>query len=81
VGCREVLSKRELLRLVRTEEGVMLDPSGKMNGRGAYIHDARECWEKALKGSLEKALHTSISVDNREKLIEMMNSFGTEQDA
>ena len=43
VGCREVLSKRQLLRIVRTAEGVRVDPTGKLAGRGAYLHDKRSC--------------------------------------
>jgi len=74
VGCRQVLSKRDMMRLVRTQDGVEFDPTGKKNGRGAYIHNRRECWEKALKGNLEKALHTTISEENRRSLEEFVNS-------
>jgi len=61
VGCRQVLPKRNLIRVVRTEEGVQVDPTGKLAGRGAYLHDAKRCWEQGLKGSLANALRTSIS--------------------
>jgi predicted RNA-binding protein YlxR (DUF448 family) len=74
VGCREVLSKRELLRIVRTPEGVSLDPTGKAKGRGAYLHDKRSCWEQALKGSLAHALKTELSQENRSKLEDFMKS-------
>ena len=38
------------MRIVRTPEGrVELDPSGKKNGRGAYVHESRACWDEALK--------------------------------
>lgn len=60
VGCRQVLSKRQLIRIVRNSEGVVIDPSGKMPGRGAYLHDQQSCWVKALKGSLANALRTTI---------------------
>ena len=60
VGCRQVLSKRQLTRVVRTSEGVVIDPSGKLPGRGAYLHDQKSCWVKALKGSLAHALRTTI---------------------
>ncbi|MBE9474717.1 MAG: YlxR family protein, partial [Chloroflexi bacterium] len=39
VGCREVHSKRSLVRVVRGPEGIFIDPTGKMAGRGAYLHD------------------------------------------
>lgn len=60
VGCREVLPKRKLIRLVKTEDGVRIDLSGKLPGRGAYLHDQKSCWNRGLKGSLEKALRTTI---------------------
>lgn len=60
VGCREVLPKRKLIRLVKTEQGVRIDLSGKLPGRGAYLHDQKSCWNRGLKGSLEKALRITI---------------------
>jgi uncharacterized protein len=69
VACREVLQKRSLIRLVRTAEGVVIDPSGKQAGRGAYLHDKRSCWDKALKGDLlDRALKTTLTNDERERL-------------
>ncbi len=65
VGCREVLSKRELIRVVRTSEGILVDQTGKLNGRGAYIHARNECWERALKGSLAKALKVVLSEQDK----------------
>lgn len=71
VGCRETQAKRELLRVVRTPEGaVEIDPTGKRSGRGAYVHNTRECWDKALKGKLEAALKTGLQPDNRQALEE-----------
>jgi len=60
VGCREVLPKRKLIRLVKTEDGVRIDLSGKLPGRGAYLHDQKSCWNRGLKGSLAKALRITI---------------------
>jgi hypothetical protein len=63
------LNKRSLIRLVRTSEGVEIDPTGKKAGRGAYLHDKRSCWEKALKGDLlERALKTTLQNNERERL-------------
>jgi predicted RNA-binding protein YlxR (DUF448 family) len=78
VGCREVLPKRKMIRLVRTAEGVQVDPTGKLAGRGAYLHDRRECWERALKGALAHALKTNLSVDDRTRLEEFMLSLPAE---
>jgi len=61
VGCRLVLPKRNLIRIVRTADGVKIDPTGKLAGRGAYLHDQRSCWEKGLKGSLAHALKTDLT--------------------
>jgi predicted RNA-binding protein YlxR (DUF448 family) len=74
VGCHEVLAKRTLMRIVRTPEGVQLDASGKKNGRGAYVHNKRSCWEQALKGALAHALKTEISENDRLVLKEAMKS-------
>ena len=69
VACREVLSKRSLIRIARTETGVEIDPTGKRAGRGAYLHDRRECWDKALKDSLlDRALKTTLTPEERERL-------------
>jgi predicted RNA-binding protein YlxR (DUF448 family) len=81
VGCREVLPKRKLIRIVRTTEGVQVDPTGKLAGRGAYLHDRRECWERALKGALANALKTTLTVDDRARLEEVMNSLPVEKEA
>ncbi len=74
VGCREVLPKRELMRIVRTPEGVVYDPTGKVKARGAYLHKKKSCWERALKGSLASALKTELSDDDRQMLIGIMNN-------
>jgi hypothetical protein len=68
VGCREVNAKRALIRLVRTENGVQIDPTGKASGRGAYLHDQRSCWQKAMKGALANALRMSFTDDDRQRL-------------
>ena len=78
VGCREVLPKRRMIRIVRTAEGVRVDPTSKMAGRGAYLHDRRECWERGLKGALANALKTTLSVDERAKLEEFMSTLSSE---
>jgi predicted RNA-binding protein YlxR (DUF448 family) len=52
IGCRQEAGKRALIRIVRSGDGqVLVDSSGKANGRGAYLHADSACWEKALKGS------------------------------
>jgi predicted RNA-binding protein YlxR (DUF448 family) len=68
VGCRQVLPKRALIRVVRTPEGVFVDPTGKMPGRGAYLHNQRSCWDLGLKDHLERALKTTFSQADRDRL-------------
>src|SRR4029078_12508476 len=78
VGCREVLPKRKLIRLVRTADGVQVDPTGKLAGRGAYLHDRRGWGGRALKGARAHALKTTLTVDDRVRLEEYMNSLPLE---
>jgi predicted RNA-binding protein YlxR (DUF448 family) len=68
VGCHTVMPKRQLVRIVRTAEGVLIDPTGKRAGRGAYLHDRRSCWEAGLRGSLSRALRVELTAADRERL-------------
>ena len=74
MGCREVLPKRKMVRIVRTVDAVQIDPTGKVAGRGAYLHDRRECWERGLKGALGHALKTTLTADDRARLEDFMNT-------
>lgn len=70
IVCQKTLSKREMLRVVRTPEGeVELDPSGKKNGRGAYICADEEAFKKAKKTkAFERALKTSLTGEQYDAL-------------
>src|SRR5581483_587385 len=70
IACRGSEAKRGLVRVVRTPEGrVELDPTGKRNGRGAYVHEARACWDEALKRDrLGRALKVSVPAEDMEAL-------------
>jgi uncharacterized protein len=74
VGCRQIMAKRALIRVVRTPEGLRVDPTGKMAGRGAYLHDNRSCWERGLKNALAHALKVELSEEDRETLRTFMAS-------
>jgi len=74
VGCRTVLAKRTLIRIVRRYDGVVVDLSGKLAGRGAYIHNRRSCWERGLKGGLANALKTALTTEDRQRLEEFMST-------
>src|SRR5262245_28338160 len=80
IACRQVQSKRELMRIVRTPEGhVIADPTGKKNGRGTYIHKTRECWDEVLqtRGKLQHALklETPIAPEDLVALAELAKTF------
>ena len=70
VVTREKLPKQELLRIVKTTDGMVLgDVSGKLNGRGAYIKKDIEVLDKAIKSKiLERQLETTISLDIYEEI-------------
>lgn len=71
-GCREAKNKKDLIRVVRDNEGnVSIDATGKKNGRGAYICPNEECLQKAIKNNgLERTLKTSGLQDVYEQLKE-----------
>ena len=72
VGCRTTAAKRGFVRVVRRPDGrVVVDPTGKANGRGAYVCASPSCWEVALKrGRLAQSLRVTIADDDRRALAE-----------
>ncbi len=70
LGCGEPREKKSLVRIVRTPEGeILVDPTGKKSGRGAYICPNPTCLEKARKKkSLERSLECEIPVEIYERL-------------
>ena len=69
-GCREMKSKKEMLRVLKTaEDEIVLDATGKKNGRGAYLCFSKECLEKAMKSrGLERSLKAAIPQEVYENL-------------
>ena len=50
IGCGEMKSKKEMIRVLRTAEGeILIDATGRKNGRGAYLCPSCECLKKAVK--------------------------------
>ena len=70
VGCGETKEKNQLIRVIRTPDGqIVLDRTGRANGRGAYLCDREECLEKAIKRkSLGRALGQVIPDEVYEQL-------------
>ena len=71
VACRQKMDKRQLTRIVRTaDEGVVIDPTGKRNGRGAYLCDDPLCWQRAVeRRTLDTALKTELTGVEREMIL------------
>ena len=72
VGCGSMKTKKEMMRVLKTAEGgIILDTTGKKNGRGAYLCVSMECLQKARKNKgLERSFKMSIPnevYDNLEK--------------
>jgi predicted RNA-binding protein YlxR (DUF448 family) len=63
-----------MVRIVRTADGVRVDPTGKLAGRGAYLHDRRECWTRGLRGALANALKAELTAEDRAQLEEFINT-------
>lgn len=75
VGCAEMKSKREMIRVIKTPENeVVLDSTGKKNGRDAYVCPNLECLKKARKSKgIERAFKMAIPNDVYEKLEKEMS--------
>lgn len=59
-GCGEMKPKKELVRVIKTvEDHIVMDLTGKMNGRGAYVCRSQECLKKAIK---TKAIERSLGI-------------------
>ena len=71
IACRQVKAKRELVRIVRTGDGVVIDTHGKKSGRGAYLCKTKACWDSGLKGNrLEYVLRGALTRQDLQQLEE-----------
>ena len=79
VGCQEMKSKKEMLRVIKTpEDKIILDATGRKNGRGAYLCFSKECLLKARKNrGLERSLKTSIPPEVYDSLERELDELGT----
>ncbi len=75
VGCNEKREKKELIRVLKTPEGqILLDVTGRQNGRGAYLCRNTECFRKAVRSKgLERSLGTAVPSDVLEILEKEMS--------
>ena len=69
VGCRMMKNKKELIRILKTDEGIIIDDTGKKNGRGAYICPNADCFAKAVASKgLERSFKMPIEKSVYDKL-------------
>ena len=75
LGCGEMKSKKELIRVVKSPEGeISIDLTGKKSGRGAYICHSKDCLIKAQKSKrLEKSFSTQISQEIYDAMLSELN--------
>lgn len=78
IGCGEMKSKKEMIRILKTEtEGIILDATGRKNGRGAYVCPAVACFQKAVKNKgLERSFKMPVPKEVYEALEKEMEQFG-----
>ncbi len=69
-GCGEMKPKKEMVRVIKTEnDDILVDITGKKNGRGAYICFSDECLSRAVKTKgLERSLKSAISEEIYDQL-------------
>lgn len=79
IGCGEMKSKKEMIRVLKTaEEDILIDATGRKNGRGAYLCPSRECLKKAIKSKgLERSFKMTISKEIYEALEKEMEELGS----
>ena len=77
-GCQEQKSKKEMIRVIKTAEGeILLDATGRKNGRGAYLCPSMECLKKAVKSrGLERSFKMAIPKEVYEALEKEMEELG-----
>ena len=75
VGCNEMKSKKELIRVIKTpEDEIVLDVTGRKNGRGAYICASMDCLKNAIKRKgLERSLKIAIPTEVYDSLEQEMS--------
>lgn len=78
IGCQEMKSKKEMIRVIKTaEDEIMLDATGRKNGRGAYLCPSMECFKKAVKSKgVERSFKMAIPKEVYETLEKEMEELG-----
>ena len=81
IGCGEMKSKREMIRVIKTPENeILLDATGLKNGKGADLCPSKECLKKAVKGrGLERSFKMAISPEVYQVLEKEMEKLGEQE--
>lgn len=81
IGCGEMKSKKEMIRVIKTaEDEILLDATGRKNGRGAYLCPSMECFKKAVKGrGLERSFKMAIPREVYETLEKEMEEIDRQE--
>lgn len=78
IGCGEMKNKREMIRILKTAEGeIVLDATGRKNGRGAYLCPSMDCFLKAKKSrGLDRSFKMAVPAEVYERLEKEMGELG-----
>ena len=78
IGCGEMKSKKEMVRILKTESGeIVLDVTGRKNGRGAYLCPSMDCFHKAVKGrGIERSFKMAVPKEVYAALEKEMEQIG-----
>ena len=78
IGCGEMKSKKEMIRVIKTaDEEILLDATGRKNGRGAYLCPSMECMKKAVKSKgLERLFKMAFPIEVDDALEKEMEALG-----
>ena len=78
IGCGEMKSKKEMIRVLKTAEGdILIDATGRKNGRGAYLCPSGECLNKAVKyRGLDRSFKMTIPKEVYDGLEKEMKELG-----
>lgn len=76
IGCRQMKDKKSLVRILKNDDGIMLDETGKKNGRGAYICPNADCLKKAIASKgLERSFKMAVDGEVYEDLKRSFEKF------
>lgn len=70
IGCQEMKEKKQLIRILKTpEDQMVIDVTGKMNGRGAYLCKSRTCFDLAVKNKgIERSFKSKVPEETYDSL-------------